>query len=393
MKKIYLIGAGMGCGTLTSAARDIIASAEVIIGAKRLIEGFGGETLAEYRPERIREYIDDSDKKIFCVLLSGDTGFFSGAKGILEALDGYDTIVLAGISSFAYFFAALKKDYNDTRLLSLHGREQNIISHIKRYKSVFFLSGGDKTREVIQKLDFYGLDKVKLYIGERLSYPDEKITAGTAKELADTEFDALNAVIVENEDARPEFGSIPDSAFIRGNVPMTKAEIRSLCIARLNLSENSVLYDIGAGTGSVSIEAAQYLIDGTVCAFEKNAEAISLINANKAKFAADNITVIEGTAPDSFDFEKYPCPTHAFIGGSCGRLAETLEILFEKNHGLKAVVTAVSLNTISELTSLSKKYDTDICCINAARGEKAGSHILMKANNPVYIAAITEKKQ
>ena len=392
MKKIYLVGAGAGCNCLTAAAKTAIDSAEVLIGAGRLISDFEKETFEEYRPNEIKNYIDNSDKNIFCVLLSGDTGFFSGAKKLLTALDGYDVQVLAGISTFSYFFAALKKDYNDVKFLSLHGREQNFVSYIKRYKRVFFLSGSGKTEEVIKKLDFYGLCGVKLYIGENLSYPGEKITVGSVKELAGRDFDALNAVYIENEDARAEFGSIPDTAFIRGSVPMTKAEIRSLAIAKLGLSENSVLYDIGAGTGSVSIEAARYLIDGTVYAFERNKEAISLLKENSIKFAADNIHIIEGTAPDSFDFDKYPVPTHAFIGGSGGKLEKTLEILFDKNSGLKAVVTAISLRTAAELTALSEKYDTEICCINAARAEKAGSHLLMKANNPVYIAVITEKK-
>lgn len=392
MKKIYLVGAGMGNGCLTDAAKKAIDSADVIIGAARLAEGLEKEVYAEYRPEKIKAYIDNSDKKVFCVLLSGDTGFFSGAKGLLAVLGGCDIEVLAGISSFAYFFAALKTDYNDVRFLSLHGREQNIISHIKRYKRVFFLSDSGRTEDVIQRLCFYGLENVRLYIGERLSCPNENITTGTAKELVGKGFDKLNVVLAENENARAYFGSIPDSEFIRGSIPMTKAEIRSLSIAKLGLCENSVLYDIGAGTGSVSIEAAACLINGSVYAFEKNAKASALIEKNKIKFAADNISIITGTAPDSFDFDSLPCPTHAFIGGSGGRLAETLDILFSKNHDLRAVVTAISLKTVSELNTLAEKYNTEICCINAARSEKAGAHLLMKAGNPVYIAVITEKK-
>ena len=392
MKKVYIAGVGMGNGCLTEQAQKAVDEAEVIIGSSRMVKDCKKPVFNAFYADEIKRYIEDSDKNVFCVLVSGDSGFYSGAKRLSEVLDGFETQVIAGISSFSYFFAALKKDYNDTKFLSLHGRERNVVSYIRRYKSVFFLTDELFLEDALQKLCNYGLGDVKIYIGERLSYPEERIVSGTAAELAGKKFDKLSVVLAENENARAEYGSIPDSEFIRGNVPMTKAEVRSLAAAKLNLCEDSVLYDIGAGTGSVSVEAARYLIDGSVYAFEKNEEAIGLIEANCVKFGVDNVVSVHGTAPACFDFEKYPIPTHAFIGGSGGKLAETLEILFEKNHGLRAVVTAVSLNTIAEITELSEKYKADICCINAAKAEKAGTHLLMKAANPVYIAVFTEKK-
>lgn len=390
MKKIYLVGAGMGRDCLTAAAQKAVDAAEVIIGAKRLVDSLEKQTFAEYRPEFIREYIDGSDKNTFCVLLSGDTGFYSGAKAILAALDGYDTQVLAGISSFAYFFAAIKRDYNDVVLASLHGRKCSAVSLIKRHKRVFFLLDAKSAGDIIDSLCLYNMGDTRLYIGESLSYPDERITVGTAAELKDRAFDTLTVMLAENDGARSCLGSIPDGEFIRGNVPMTKAEIRALSIAKLGLCEDSILYDIGAGTGSVSVEAAQYLPRGSVYAFEKNAEALELIQKNKIKFAADNLYIVAGEVPQSLDLDKYPVPTHAFVGGS-GDPEKTLDILFGKNRGLRAVMTAVTLETLSALTRLSKKYSTEVCCINAARAESAGAFHLMKANNPVYIAVLTEK--
>ena len=393
MKKITLIGIGTGAETLTKAAEKAIEAADVLIGAKRLIGFFDKPSFAEYRPNEIRQYIENSDKSRFCVLLSGDTGFYSGAKGILAALDGMDVEVMAGISSFAYFFAKLKKDYSDVKFASLHGRNCNFITYIKRYNKVFFLLEKDGVKKICDGLCKYGMNNIRLFVGENLSAESERITTGTAEELKGRDFDALSVLLAENDAVQAKFGSIADEDFIRGKVPMTKSEIRSLSLAKLNLDENSVLYDIGAGTGSVSIEAAQYLLNGAVYAFEKNPEALGLLEKNKMRFACDNVHIIEGEAPKSFDFDKLPVPTHAFVGGSGGELKEIIGTLFVVNKNIRIAVNAVSLNTVSEIFELADKYEAEICCINTSRAEKAGTHLLMKAQNPVYIALFTEKKQ
>lgn len=182
---------------------------------------------------------------------------------------------------------------------------------------------------------------------------------------------------------------IPDSEFIRGEVPMTKQEVRILSVAKLQLDKASVVYDIGAGTGSVSIEAAAQCPDGRVYAIEKAPEGISLIDANRKKFSIGNIELVEGTAPQCM--ERLPAPTHVFIGGSGGRLVDIIKAVRKKNPKIRFVLNAVTLETMGELMKLQSLFpeyaDMEVIQVSVSRAKVLGSHHLMRAENPVCIAA------
>ncbi len=182
---------------------------------------------------------------------------------------------------------------------------------------------------------------------------------------------------------------IPDSEFIRGEVPMTKQEVRILSVAKLQLDKASVVYDIGAGTGSVSIEVAAQCTDGRVYAIEKAPEGISLIDANRKKFNIGNIELVEGTAPQCM--ERLPAPTHVFIGGSGGRLVDIIKAVRKKNPKVRFVLNAVTLETMGELMKLQSLFpeyaDMEVIQVSVSRAKVLGSHHLMRAENPVCIAA------
>lgn len=182
---------------------------------------------------------------------------------------------------------------------------------------------------------------------------------------------------------------IPDEEFIRGNVPMTKQEIRILSVAKLQVQSDSVVYDIGAGTGSVSVELAAICSRGTVYAVEENPEAQALLQENVDKFARSNIQLIKGSAPECIG--QLPAPTHVFIGGSKGKLLDIIESVRGKNPAARFVVTAITLETIAQLGELSRQYsdyaDMELVQVGIARGTLLGTHHLMKAENPVYIAS------
>ncbi len=182
---------------------------------------------------------------------------------------------------------------------------------------------------------------------------------------------------------------IPDSEFIRGEVPMTKQEVRILSVAKLQLDKASVVYDIGAGTGSVSIEAATQCPDGRVYAIEKASEGISLIDANRKKFNIGNIELVEGTAPQCM--ERLPAPTHVFIGGSGGRLVDIIKAVRKKNPKVRFVLNAVTLETMGELMKLQSLFpeyaDMEVIQVSVSRAKVLGNHHLMRAENPVCIAA------
>lgn len=391
--KIYLIGTGMGSkGTLTEKGRELINKADLIIGSERMtdIAGSDKRIFNEYRADEIARYLKNLNADVVCILLSGDVGFYSGAKKLISALSAYDLELIPGISSVVYFCSAVKTDWQDIKLLSLHGKEANALMYIKRYKKVFMLlSGNENIRELCSKLCMYGMGDVMLHIGQRLSYEDEKITSTRARDIKEFNFDSLSVLIAENERAEDNsMRCIGDDEFIRGRVPMTKSEIRTLSIMKLNLKPNSILYDVGAGTGSVSVEASEKLIDGKIFAIEKNEEALSLIEKNKIKFAADNINIVSGTAPEAF--EKLPPPTHMFIGGSAGNMEEIINCALRKNPNVKIVINAIALNTVGEAAGIINKhgFKADIASVTVAKNRQAGNYQLMVGNNPVYIIVL-----
>ena len=176
-----------------------------------------------------------------------------------------------------------------------------------------------------------------------------------------------------------------DEVFIRGAVPMTKSEVRAVSLSKLELSQDSILYDVGAGTGSVSIEAAFALSTGRVYAIEKKPEAIELIQANKEKFSAKNVTVIEGIAPHALS--ELEAPTHVFIGGTSGAMGEVLDTVLEKNPKARIIINVLALESIADVLAWLKAHsvEAEIVQVQVSRGKTAGSYHMMMGQNPVYV--------
>ncbi len=389
--KIYIVGIGVdGVKTLTREAENAIASADVLIGAKRMLEPFsalGKPFLTEYRSAVIVRYLNENSFGTAALLMSGDCGFFSGAKKLAELLDDHDTEVISGISSPVYLCAKLKKEWSDCCFVSLHGQDRNIARHVKAHEKTFFLLGGDmKASDICGRLCEYGMGAVAVYIGERLGYDNERIITGKACELSDCETDGLCVMLAENSGCEKALPcGIPDDEFIRGKVPMTKSEVRTLVAAGLDIGKNDTCWDIGGGTGSVSVEMAVRCENGIVCTVEKNPEAVGLIRQNQRKFGCDNIRVIEGKAEELVN--ALPVPDCVFIGGSGGKLEDIIAAALGKNSGVRLIVTAVSLETLSECIALFDKFglEADISQIAVTRTKKIGQHTMLSAENPVYI--------
>ena len=179
-----------------------------------------------------------------------------------------------------------------------------------------------------------------------------------------------------------------DEWFIRGKVPMTKREVRAVSLERLELKAGEVLYDIGAGTGSVAIQAALANPGLQVYAFEQKEEGCGLIRQNREKFAAWNVTVVPGKAPESL--EGLPAPDKVFIGGSGGRIGEILEYLRKENPAVRIVINLIALETLGEVTRYleQKELEAEIVCIQVSRSRRAGAYHLMEGMNPVYVVTL-----
>lgn len=187
---------------------------------------------------------------------------------------------------------------------------------------------------------------------------------------------------------------IKDDEFIRGKVPMTKQEVRVLSLSKLRLEENSIVYDIGSGTGSVSIEMAMLSDSIQVYAIECNEEANVLLRENMEKFKVSNITNIESLAPTGID--SLPIASHSFIGGSKGHLKEILSCLYQKNSNMRIVINAITLESICEVKECMNLFpitDAEITQVQISKSKVVGAYHLMQANNPVYIFSFTFKEE
>lgn len=395
---VSVVGIGLGNpDTMTGEVRHAIEQAECLIGAARMLEAVArpGQTVhPAIAPDDISAFIHtERTYRSFTVVMSGDVGFFSGTKKLLPLLSDCDVQVLPGLSSMVYLCAKLGTSYEDVVPVSIHGREHNLIPDVRAGKRIFTLVGGqDGMKNLCQSLVDAGLGHVKMGIGECLSYPDERVTVGTAEELAKGNYQTLAVALIENENAtRIVTHGLRDEIFQRGSgedgvVPMTKREVRAVSLSHLELPEDAVCWDIGAGTGSVALEMAMQARKGHVYAIERKEAALDLLRYNQKKLEVENLTVVPGLAPEAC--RELPAPTHVFIGGSGGNMREILNLLLEKNLNVRIVATAIALESVAELTTCMKAFpwkEADVLSLQAARGRKAGPYHLMTGQNPIYI--------
>ena len=445
--QITLAGIGMGAETLlTEEVRNRIAEADYVFGAKRMVESIkklckqNVKTYNCYLSKDIIpliENIQENSAKIV-ILFSGDTGFYSGCEKLYNKLCKHKGMgkaeVLPGISSLSVLSARTGISWQDAKILSTHGVEHalwksRLLDAAKHEKKTFFLTSGVADVEEIGNLLSSEFAKeewknLKIYLGYQLSYPQEWVRCLTVDELCklmnrdhnDGWQDSLqNSLQEDPQDQlqdqlqdKPEEGlyagmlineqpkkhrltpGYPDDVFIRGQVPMTKEEVRSVSICKLHLTEDAVVYDIGSGTGSVSVEIAALSPRVQVYAMEVNGEAVSLLEENCKQFGLHNVRCIRTKAPDGL--EDLPVATHAFIGGSKGNLREILWTLYRKNNHMRIVVNAVSMETICQMQELLKELPVEqdeILQLSVTKTKQPGGYHMLQAANPVYIYAFT----
>lgn len=472
-RTITLAGIGMGRPEgMTEEVRQAIREADLLIGARRMLDagrqaleeengGRGGSIekpcLCEYRAEQIRTWLGQHPEyERVTVLLSGDVGFYSGAKGLsrvlAEGMDGksgqakpdracgpgFSTGTLAedansqirllpGISSIQMLAARCKVGWEDAKLVSMHGRQTNLAAAVRENRRVFAIVGGqDSFFQLCRDLDRFGLGDVRITEGQQLSYPDEKIMQGKPGDFlgwstlpqagaeaeagrtvsapagcrkASSGENSLITVLIENPlPCRAVSCGIEDGQFLRIEkeekdspvrpVPMTKREVRAVSLSYLQLHRDSIVYDIGAGTGSVSVECARLCPEGQVYAIERREDASDLIGRNAERFGVSNLTVLRGLAPEAL--EGLPAPTHAFLGGTAGNMREILQTLLRRNPRVRVVINAIALETLQEAETCLRDLpfkEAETVCVTVARAKKAGHYHLMCGQNPVWVLA------
>lgn len=403
MLRVNIVGIGPGNPELlTGAARQAIAESNILIGDKRMLSSFADASKKVYDTIKTSEIAAiaaeaDPEKDVLAVLVSGDVGFFSLAKTISGKLPDCECVRYCGISSLVYFASKLNMSWDDAKIVSMHGRRQNLVSAVAQNKKVFSLTGGEHSPQMLcSKLCEHGLGSVKVYVGENLSYPEEKLTEGTAEEISRLEFPSLSVMMILNENANgfePVVHGLADELFMRSKVPMTKQEVRSVSMSKLMPKATDLVYDIGAGTGSCSIELALLARQGKVWAFERNPVAVELLGKNKELFGVENLEVIAGEALENI--KDMPAPDCVFVGGSGGDLCQMLDIIYAKNSSCRVVINAITIETLAEVAEYYKQhqdYTLDIVNVFVARGKHLGSYNLMMAQNPVYVMTALKKE-
>ncbi|MDC7277966.1 precorrin-6A reductase [Butyrivibrio fibrisolvens] len=406
---VSLAGFGMGFGTVTAEVKQAVAEADYLFGAPRMLLGL--ESDAKKYPYYLAkdilpcmEEIADSiqfGKKKAVVLFSGDTGFYSGATKLAEALKqtGYiDVKILPGISSINAVAAKANLTWQDGHFLSAHGISEDkwrpaLIDAVQHRDNTFVITSGSKDvrdiGDILLALEQADKGKYRVFIGTNL-YSDEKTGWYSSEKCSTYNHDGLSTIIIQNQKPTPKVlaPELSDNDYIRDKVPMSKEEIRQLSICKLHLHKDAVVYDIGSGSGSVAVEMARMAPGIKVYAIELKDEACQLIRKNVDKFMLENVNVISGIAPDAL--ENLPVPTHVFIGGSGGRLEDIIEKLKGYNSPIRIVINAVTIETISEINSVLKKYEienADVIQVTVSKAKKAGDYSIMQGQNPVYIAA------
>jgi len=379
MNWIDVISAGPGAAELlTAQAAQTIDNAEAVFCAER------NNDLAPAAKRRPLTPFEDAMTAMEglthpAVLVSGDAGLYS-MLGLLTRRFGRERLrVIPGVSSLQAFCAKLSIPWQNAKILSAHGRDcpPEALCHYARTNPavLLLLDGEHDPRWAWGALHMAGLDHLPMMVGERISLPDERIAP-----YEDRDYDALSVLLITNPQPAsglPPIG-LPDDAFIRGKTPMTKREIRVQVLAALQLPPDAVVWDVGAGTGSVSVECARQCPLGAVYAIERDADALALIKQNQAHFHLQNLHIVEGEAPEALC--DLPAPTRVFLGGTGKR---TKEICAALPAGVRIVATAVTMESAQEFAALLPDYEA--AQIAVSRLEKVGSYRMFRAQNPVFV--------
>lgn len=417
---LQVIGIGPGRAEwLPPAICQVVQTCEILIGGSRALELFPDFQGSRYTLsgnlagsiEVIRAAL--GEQKAVGVLVSGDPGFFSFLPRLKREFPGERMEVYPGLSSLQFAFARAELPWQEAAFLSVHGRDLSVLpQEITRPTAV--LTGGENTPQRIARFYVERGCRPQISVGNALSYSEEFWATMPAEELARETASLKNAIVILHPALEPEGqeGSsarlteahfqaagglrvkergtggrlgIPDEEFLRGKVPMTKAEIRVQVLAKAQILPTDKIVDIGAGTGSISIEAAGLAPEGVVYAIEHNPEAQELILANQHKFGAANLRLLPGAAPDVF--AQLPTVDVCIIGGSSGRLPEILAQV-PLHKGGRVVITAVTLETAAQGLQLLADYnyrDIDAISIQAVRWKAVKTLHMAQALNPIFI--------
>jgi precorrin-6Y C5,15-methyltransferase (decarboxylating) len=408
--KIHVIGIGDdGLAAMPASVRELITGAQVLLGTERTLS-LAPESKAERHviPSDLNKLVgllESAGSKRVVMLVHGDPLFYGLARYVSERLGKERFAVVPHVSSMQLAFARVMETWEEAYLTNLANHPLDaVLEKIRTAQKVgLFTSDQVGPAEVAKALLTRKIDYFTAYVCENLGARDERVTRGTLAEIAAQDFDALNVMILVRDANVPDrpleavgrrlFGN-PDEAFLQskpGLGLLTPAEVRAMALAQLDIAPSSTVWDVGAGSGSVSIEAAQMASDGSVFAIEMDADEHGLIRENAERFGVANVNAILGRAPEAF--EELPDPDAVFIAGAGREVIRLTEAAYARlRRGGRLVVNTTSIDHLSELRQLLGKHSPHIhiWMINLARGTDQLDRLTFEPLKPSFLLAVTK---
>ncbi len=409
--KITIVGIGDdGLSGLTESARRTILNADLVLGADatlRLLADVQGKKIA-LDPEMtaaLRQVREALSARNPVLVNYGDPLFYGVARYLCDRLGKDQFEVVPHVSSMQLAFARVKESWEDAYLTSLAGRPiETVIDRIRTAEKVgLFSSDSTPPARLAQTLLDHGIDYFRAYVCENLGQPDERVTQAELADLAEMDFDPLNVLILVRKPNRPDraarvgryrlFGN-PDDVFAQSQPKrelITQAEVRSIALAQLDIRPTSIVWDIGAGSGSVSIEAAQLASQGTVYAIEPDPGDLALIASNAESFGVPNVLSVPGRAPEALS--GLPDPDAIFIGGTGRQVEPVLKAAYDRLlPGGRLALNVATIDSLAAAHKTLKELAGEVLIWNVAisRGIEQMDRVRFQAVNPTFLLAVAK---
>ena len=396
---IYIIGIGVqGRASLTERPLRLLEEAGLVVGGKRHLDEFpeAKGLLSPFKGLKeaaaaIRGFIK-AKKGHAVVLATGDPLLFGIGSFIIKEFGPDAVEVIPNVSVVQEAFARIKEEMNGVKVLSVHGREADFdrlsLEVASNKKLALFTDAENSPGKLSKELLKRGVPACRAFVCEALGTKSEKVLRGTLETIAGKKaFNPLNVFIILNEKGGPQesgFG-LPDSSFKHTGGMITKEEFRVISLAKLNVTRHSVVWDIGACSGSVAIEASR-LTSGNVYAIEKEALRVKDMEENAKRFKAGNLVMIKGSAPAVL--KGLPAPDAVFVGGGGEGVSAILAYVARRlKKGGRVVVNAVTMETASSALEFMKKksWEGELVLVSVSKSKKVAGLTMLSANNPLFI--------
>jgi precorrin-6B C5,15-methyltransferase / cobalt-precorrin-6B C5,C15-methyltransferase len=399
---VHVVGLGMSPADLSSGAHRIIREAQVLVGGRRLLNYFPDHPAVKIPlgkdPEgALRQLPELAATRRVVVLASGDPNFYGVAPLVVKILGDANVVIHPNITAVQAACARLQISWQDAQVISLHGRGlAPLAGALERAEKLIIYTDPENTPAVIAAyLLEQGRDSALLWVLEDLGQPTERVTRLTPAEARTREFSPLNLVVVlaapTGRQASPPvqrlYLGLPEEALAHEAGLITKSEVRAVVLAKLELSAGQVLWDLGAGCGSVSLEASLLLPGGRIMAVERDPARVEQIRANRARFGMlMNLEVVAGVAPDCL--AQLPQPQRVFVGGGGAKLNDILQaVLARLEPGGKVVLTAALLETLESARRIfaAAGWPVEVVHLQVSRARPLAEGVYLQALNPVWI--------